>query len=143
MTVVALLLGVGLLGETLTTGATAGLILIGLGAWLATGHPTPGCARTRAQRTANRPLRTRGGSSAARRGNEETDRPRVRLRGCYRQRALRATVGRHDGARHRGPDRRAGQPDEARRAVRAPSLGARQPAPGRGAALLRRARDLP
>jgi ABC-type nickel/cobalt efflux system permease component RcnA len=35
---VALLLGVGLLGETLTIGAIAGLILIALGAWLATGR---------------------------------------------------------------------------------------------------------
>jgi drug/metabolite transporter (DMT)-like permease len=36
MPVVALFLGVGLLGEQLTIGAVAGLILIGLGAWLAT-----------------------------------------------------------------------------------------------------------
>jgi hypothetical protein len=36
MPVVALLLGVGAAGETLTIGAIAGLILIALGAWLAT-----------------------------------------------------------------------------------------------------------
>ena len=48
MPVVALLLGVGLLGEKLTTGAIAGLILIALGAWLATGRQTPGAAKTRA-----------------------------------------------------------------------------------------------
>jgi drug/metabolite transporter (DMT)-like permease len=36
MPAVALFLGVGLLGERLTTGAIAGLLLIGLGAWLAT-----------------------------------------------------------------------------------------------------------
>jgi drug/metabolite transporter (DMT)-like permease len=36
MPVVALVLGVGLLGEQLTIGAIAGLILIGSGAWLAT-----------------------------------------------------------------------------------------------------------
>jgi drug/metabolite transporter (DMT)-like permease len=36
MPVVALVLGVGLLGEQLTIGAVAGLLLIGLGAWLAT-----------------------------------------------------------------------------------------------------------
>lgn len=36
MPVVALFLGVGLLGERLTIGAVAGLLLIGLGAWLAT-----------------------------------------------------------------------------------------------------------
>lgn len=48
MPVVALLLGVGLLGEKLTTGAIAGLILIALGAWLATGRQTPGTAKTRA-----------------------------------------------------------------------------------------------
>ena len=36
MPVVALFLGVGLLGERLTIGAIAGLILIAVGAWLAT-----------------------------------------------------------------------------------------------------------
>jgi drug/metabolite transporter (DMT)-like permease len=41
MPVVALFLGVGLLGERLT-GAIAGLILIVLGAWLATSQRTPG-----------------------------------------------------------------------------------------------------
>jgi drug/metabolite transporter (DMT)-like permease len=44
MPVVALFLGVGLLGERLTTGAIAGLILIAAGAWLATGHQVPGKA---------------------------------------------------------------------------------------------------
>ena len=38
MPVVALLLGVGLLGEKLTAGAIAGLILIAVGAWLAAGR---------------------------------------------------------------------------------------------------------
>lgn len=38
MPVIALLLGVGLLGERLTVGAVAGLILIALGAWLAAGR---------------------------------------------------------------------------------------------------------
>jgi drug/metabolite transporter (DMT)-like permease len=38
MPAVALFLGVGLLGEQLTIGAIAGLLLIGLGAWLATSH---------------------------------------------------------------------------------------------------------
>jgi drug/metabolite transporter (DMT)-like permease len=42
MPVVALFLGVGLLGERLTVGAIAGLILIALGAWLATSRHTPG-----------------------------------------------------------------------------------------------------
>ena len=37
MPAVALFLGVGLLGERLTAGAIAGLILIAIGAWLATG----------------------------------------------------------------------------------------------------------
>jgi drug/metabolite transporter (DMT)-like permease len=41
MPVVALVLGVGLLGERLTAGAVAGLLLIGLGAWLATRTPSP------------------------------------------------------------------------------------------------------
>jgi drug/metabolite transporter (DMT)-like permease len=36
MPVVALFLGVGLLGERLTAGAVAGLVLIAVGAWLAT-----------------------------------------------------------------------------------------------------------
>ena len=44
MPVVALVLGVALLGEQLTIGAIAGLPLIGLGAWLATSRhpPRPG-----------------------------------------------------------------------------------------------------
>jgi drug/metabolite transporter (DMT)-like permease len=41
MPVVALALGAGLLKEKLTTGAIAGLVLIALGAWLATGHRLP------------------------------------------------------------------------------------------------------
>jgi uncharacterized membrane protein len=41
MPVVALFLGVGLLGEQLTFGAIAGLILIALGAWLATAGRRP------------------------------------------------------------------------------------------------------
>lgn len=36
MPVVALLLGIGLLGESFSSGAVAGLVLIGFGAWLAT-----------------------------------------------------------------------------------------------------------
>jgi drug/metabolite transporter (DMT)-like permease len=44
MPVVALLLGVGLLGEKLTAGAIAGLVLIALGAWLAAAHRSPGTA---------------------------------------------------------------------------------------------------
>jgi drug/metabolite transporter (DMT)-like permease len=36
MPVVALVLGVGLLGEQFTVGAAAGLVLIAVGAWLAT-----------------------------------------------------------------------------------------------------------
>lgn len=42
MLVVALFLGVGLLGERLTAGADAGLILMALGAWLAISQRTPG-----------------------------------------------------------------------------------------------------
>ena len=41
MPVVALFLGIGLLGEQLTIGTVAGLILIALGAWLATGRQAP------------------------------------------------------------------------------------------------------
>jgi drug/metabolite transporter (DMT)-like permease len=48
MPVVALLLGVGVLGEKLTAGTIAGLILIALGAWLATARRLPGTAKTRA-----------------------------------------------------------------------------------------------
>ncbi len=46
MPVVALLLGVGLLGDKLTIGAVAGLIAIGFGAWLATSRRTPGTANS-------------------------------------------------------------------------------------------------
>ena len=42
MPVVALALGAGLLGDKLTTGTVAGLILIAVGAWLATGRQPPG-----------------------------------------------------------------------------------------------------
>ena len=41
MPVVALVLGIGLLAEQLTIGAIAGLVLIGLGAWLATSRKPP------------------------------------------------------------------------------------------------------
>ena len=41
MPAVALFLGVGLLGEQLTAGVVAGLVLIALGAWLATSRPAP------------------------------------------------------------------------------------------------------
>jgi drug/metabolite transporter (DMT)-like permease len=47
MPVVALFLGVGLLGEQLTIGAIAGLILIGLGAWLATSRQPPSTSGAR------------------------------------------------------------------------------------------------
>lgn len=46
MPVVALILGVALLGEQLTAGVVAGLILIALGAWLATRQPQPDAAST-------------------------------------------------------------------------------------------------
>jgi drug/metabolite transporter (DMT)-like permease len=41
MPVVALFLGVALLGERLTIGAVAGLVLIAVGAWLATTRRAP------------------------------------------------------------------------------------------------------
>jgi len=41
MPVVALFLGVALLGERLTIGAVAGLVLIAVGAWLATSRRAP------------------------------------------------------------------------------------------------------
>jgi drug/metabolite transporter (DMT)-like permease len=52
MPVVALVLGVGLLGEQLTIGAIAGLILIGLGAWLATSRQPPATKHRRPPGTA-------------------------------------------------------------------------------------------
>jgi drug/metabolite transporter (DMT)-like permease len=55
MPVVALALGAGLLGERLTIGAIAGLILIALGAWLATGHQPPGRRGRRGAEPANSP----------------------------------------------------------------------------------------
>ena len=45
MPIVALLLGIGLLGESLTIGAIAGLVLIAAGAWLATGRQPPTTSR--------------------------------------------------------------------------------------------------
>jgi EamA-like transporter family len=50
MPVVALVLGVGLLGERFTIGAVAGMVLIMLGAWLATSRQTSGDSRARGQR---------------------------------------------------------------------------------------------
>jgi EamA-like transporter family len=47
MPVVALFLGVSLLGEQLTIGAVAGLILIGIGAWLATSRQPPAVTTNR------------------------------------------------------------------------------------------------
>jgi drug/metabolite transporter (DMT)-like permease len=55
MPVVALVLGVGLLGERLTVGAIAGLLLIGLGAWLATSRQAPRTIATRRARHSTRP----------------------------------------------------------------------------------------
>jgi drug/metabolite transporter (DMT)-like permease len=61
MPVVALFLGVGLLGERLTAGAVAGLVLIALGAWLATSRkkhsgsaPTPDANEAAAERSTQR-----------------------------------------------------------------------------------------
>ena len=51
MPVVALFLGVGLLGERLTTGAIAGLLLIGLGAYLATSRQSRSPVATRHARS--------------------------------------------------------------------------------------------
>jgi drug/metabolite transporter (DMT)-like permease len=42
MPVVALVLGIAVLGERFTVGSAAGLVLIGAGAWLATSGPAPG-----------------------------------------------------------------------------------------------------
>ena len=53
MPVVALILGIGLLGEQLTVGAIAGLILIGLGAWLATSRKPPDTNRGQQPHTAH------------------------------------------------------------------------------------------
>jgi EamA-like transporter family len=55
MPVVALVLGVGLLGERLTVGAIAGLLLIGLGAWLATSRQAPRTIASRRTRHSTRP----------------------------------------------------------------------------------------
>jgi hypothetical protein len=55
MPVLAFLLGIGAAGETLTIGAIAGLILIALGAWLATARHRQ--ARTEDSETTARPAR--------------------------------------------------------------------------------------
>lgn len=64
MPVVALILGICLLGEQLTVGAVAGLILIGLGAWLATSRKPPGTSRDQQPHVASTlclPVRSQGG----------------------------------------------------------------------------------
>jgi drug/metabolite transporter (DMT)-like permease len=58
MPVVALVLGVSLLGEKFTMGAAAGLLLIAIGAWLATGRP----GRRAASRSEPGEEQHRGGS---------------------------------------------------------------------------------
>ena len=68
MPVVARFLGVRLLGERLTVGAIAGLILIALGAWLATSQHTPGQVLARAGR---RRTPRRGPASEGRRRGEQ------------------------------------------------------------------------
>jgi drug/metabolite transporter (DMT)-like permease len=69
MPVVALFLGAGLLGEQLTIGAIAGLLLIGLGAWLATSRQPPPRVSSHLQ---PRPVRGRG------RDDEDSARPERR-----------------------------------------------------------------
>jgi drug/metabolite transporter (DMT)-like permease len=53
MPVVALILGVGLLGEKLTVGVGIGLVLIAIGAWLATSRQKPSSDREQARETAS------------------------------------------------------------------------------------------
>jgi drug/metabolite transporter (DMT)-like permease len=65
MPVVALILGVALLGEALTIGTVAGLILIAAGAWLATGHRPPRGPSRRPSRRARRAGTSAGTTSAA------------------------------------------------------------------------------
>jgi drug/metabolite transporter (DMT)-like permease len=59
MPVVALVLGVGLLGEKLTVGAVAGLPLIAAGAWLSTRRRPPGQDRPVPRQETGDPARTR------------------------------------------------------------------------------------
>lgn len=54
MPVVALILGIGLLGEQLTVGAVAGLVLIGVGAWLATSRQPPAVSHDQQPQTLSR-----------------------------------------------------------------------------------------
>jgi len=78
MPVVALFLGVGLLGEQLTIGAIAGLILIALGAWLATSSRQASTRADRSRTTAmpaqrrRSPATTSQPSAGSRQGDEHT-----------------------------------------------------------------------
>jgi drug/metabolite transporter (DMT)-like permease len=82
MPVVALVLGIGPLGEQLTIGAVAGLILIGLGAWLATSRKPSSASDDRQLRTPPGqglgnppPYRQLDGRQADRFANGRTQRP--------------------------------------------------------------------
>jgi hypothetical protein len=95
MPVVALFPGVGLLGERLTAGAIAGLILIALGAWLATSRHTPG--EVIASMGRPRTPRRRPASEGRRRGSGIRSWPRrmtsTRAPGTSRPTARRASAG--------------------------------------------------
>jgi drug/metabolite transporter (DMT)-like permease len=72
MPVVALVLGVGLLGERFTIGAVAGMVLIMLGAWLATSRQTSRAADTHgvAERD-ERALRSHSATAASVKGRRD------------------------------------------------------------------------
>jgi drug/metabolite transporter (DMT)-like permease len=72
MPVVALVLGVGLLGERFTIGAVAGMVLIMLGAWLATSRQTSRAADTHGvvQRD-DRALRSHSATAASVKGRRD------------------------------------------------------------------------
>jgi drug/metabolite transporter (DMT)-like permease len=72
MPVVALFLGVGLLGEKLTSGAIAGLVLIALGAWLATSRRQAN-PHAEGNRTAAMPEQRHLSATAASRSTRRAD----------------------------------------------------------------------
>jgi drug/metabolite transporter (DMT)-like permease len=72
MPVVALVLGVGLLGERFTIGAVAGMVLIMLGAWLATSRQTSRAADTHGVvERGERALRSHSATAASVKGRRD------------------------------------------------------------------------
>jgi hypothetical protein len=79
MPVVALVLGIAVLGEGITAGAVAGLVLIAFGAWLATGGPASGGRGGGSPVSRGAPASQRGAPGAA---AEVAERRQLGRRSC-------------------------------------------------------------